>query len=166
MKHLILAAIAICLFTGCATLSQSDSYLLQEHHVSPALYERMSHKDFLSLSDIIELSQKKVPSTFIIHYVWSIAAVYHLTGSDITRLKKAGVSKEVIDYLVGTAAAYGPRPYGYYYSRPVYADPYYAPYPYYGYGAYPTVIIGGGYYGGGYYGHGGGYYGHGGGYWH
>jgi len=153
--HFIFAALAIGFFTGCATLSQSDSYLLQEHHVSPALYERMSHKDFLAFSDIIELSQRQLPPSFIIHYLWSIQAVYHLSGSDVSRLKKAGVSKEVIDYMLGTAAVYAPR--GYYYARP-YGDPYYAaPYPYgYGYGGYgygyPTVIVGGGYYGGGYYG--------------
>ena len=150
--HFFLAALAFGVFTGCATLSQSDSYLLQEHHVSPALYERMLHKDFLTYSDLIELSQRQVPSSFIIHYLWSIRAVYHLSGSDVARLKKAGVSKEVTDYLLESGAVYSPRPYGYYYSRPVYpyGDPYYAPYPYAGYGGlYPTVVVGG-YYGGGY----------------
>ena len=146
--HYFFGLLALCIFTGCATLSQSDAYLLREHHVNPSLYERMSHKDFLSISDIIELSQRQVPPSFIIHYLGSIGAAYHLSSSEVVRLRKAGVNKDVVDYMLSTEAAYGPRPYGYY------GSPYYAPYPYYGgypYG-YPTVIVGGGYYHGGYYG--------------
>jgi len=155
MKHLryFFGLLAFASLTGCATLSQSDAYLLREHHVNPSLYERMSHKDFLSLSDIIELSQRQVPPAFIIHYLGSIGATYHLSSSEVVRLRKAGVNKDVVDYLLATGTAYAPRPYGYY-ARPVYpyASPYYAPYPYYGGYGYPTVIVGGGYYYGGGYG--------------
>lgn len=147
--HLISAVIVFGLLTGCATLNQSDSYLLQEHHVSPALYDRMNYKEYLTLSDIIELSQRQLPPKFIVHYLWSTYGVYHLSIGDVSRLRKAGVGKEVIDYLKTTESMYAPRRYPYY-PRPAYPyDPYYDPYPYYPYGyygyGYPTVIVGGGY---------------------
>ena len=135
----LIATVALALFTGCTTLHEGDRYLLQDHHVSPALYDRMLHGEPLSLPDIVELSQKQVPPPFIVHYVWKTYAVYHLSGSDISYLHKAGVSQQVIDYLLASGPMFAPRPY------PYYPAPYYAPYPYYPYGYGPTVIIGGGY---------------------
>ena len=152
------AVVAIGLLAGCSTLTQNDRYMLQSHHVSPGLYTRMVDDDPLSLGDIIELSQKGVPADFIIHYIWDTRAVYRLSSNDVARLRKAGVSQRVIDYLLSVPRGYA-QPYSYPYpSGAYYPYPYY-PYPY-GYG--PTVIVGGGYYGGGSYG--GGYYRRG--YWH
>lgn len=155
--YLIFAALAFGLLTGCATLHEGDRYLLQEHHVSPSLYARMLHGEPLSLSDVIELSQRQVPPDFIVHYLWTSYAVYHLSSTDISNLRKAGVSKQVIDYMLASGPMYAPRPYSYYG-----APGYYAPYPYYPYGyGYPAVSFGVGY--GGWYGGGYGCHGH---YWH
>ena len=150
MKFLYLSAavLTFIIFTGCSTLHERDRYLLQEHHVSPELYGRMLHGEPLSIPEIIELSKRQVPASFVVHYIWKTYEVYHLSEGDISNLKKAGVSQPVIDYLLASAPMYAPRPYPYYPPAPV--APYYGPYSYpYGYG--PTVIIGGGYgYRGGY----------------
>jgi len=133
--YLVFTVFAFGLLAGCATLHEGDRYLLQEHHVSPVVYNRMLHGERLSLSNIIELSQKQVPPQLIVHYIWKSYAVYHLSETDVSNLRKAGVSKEVIDFLLASGPMYAPRPY-----------PYYGPYPYYPYGyGYPTVIYGGGY---------------------
>jgi len=150
----LIALLAMSLLTGCTTLNQRDRDMLGQHHVSPELYEQMLHKEPLALSDIIELSRKQLPPRFIIEYLDSTRASYHLKRSDVTRLKKAGVSQDVIDYLLESAPLYGPEPY--YYSPTFYdswPSSYY--YPEYYYYRGPTVIIrepawsvhGGGYWG-------------------
>ena len=155
------AVVVFALLTGCATLTQSDQNLLQSHHVSASLYSRMLRYDPLALEDIIELSQRHVPSSFIVHYLYQTNAAFYISKSDAAYLRKEGVSKDVIDVLRASNPTYGSSAY------PVYPAYPYSPwggYPY-GYAPYaygPTVIIGGGY-SGGY--HGGGYGGyHGGGY--
>jgi len=157
--RLLITMAALGFLAGCATLNQNDQALLQQHHVSPALYSRMVHDDPLALSDIIELTQRQVPPDFIINYLSSTGVAYRLSARDVSNLRNAGVSKRVIDYLLST-----PPRYTRYYSPNYYYGPGYYGYGlgYYGYGpgyyAYPRVYFG---YGGGYYG-GGGYYRH----WH
>ena len=124
-------------FSGCATLNPYDRGLLVQHHVSNSLYQRMLHGEPLALEDVIELSRRQLPAGFIIHYLSSTRSAYHLSSGDVARLRKAGVSKEVVDYLLDTPALYAPRPY--YYPYP----PYYPYDPYY-YGG-SSVIVGGGY---------------------
>jgi hypothetical protein len=144
--HLIPAVLALCLITGCSTLQKSDVYLLQQHHVSAALSERMIHGEYLDLVDIIELSHRQLPPNFIVHYLWSTYGVYHLSAADISRLQKAGVNKVVIDYLKATPTMFYPRLYPGYSPGPPY-DPFYYPYGYgYGYDyGYPPVFLEGGY---------------------
>ena len=145
--RIIPAVVVIGFLTACSTLTQNDRYMLQEHHVSPGLYQKMVYSDPISLGDIIELSQKGVPSDFIIHYLYDTGTAYRIGSGEVSRLKKAGVSQRVIDYLLSVPQRYvQPYPYPYY----PYAPGYYGgPYPYYPYGYGPTVIVGGG----GYYRH-------------
>ena len=154
MKRILLLPVvaALALLTGCATLNQNDRALLQQHKVSPALYTRMTHEEPLTLTDIMELSRCGLSPDFIIYYVSSNRIAYRLSSSDVSTLKKAGVDKRVIDYLLATRSMYAPSPY-YYGPRYYYGPSYYPPYPY----PYPGVVVGGGYYYGGPYRHG---------YWH
>jgi hypothetical protein len=139
---LLSAVLVFGLVTGCSTLDKSDVLLLQQHHVSAALSERMIHGEYLDLGDIIELSHRHLPPNFIVHYLWSTYGVYKLSSADISRLQKAGVNKVVIDYLKATPTIFYPRLYPGYYPGPPY-DPFYYPYGYgYGYGV-PVVIDGG-----------------------
>ena len=111
---------ALC---GCATLSQGDRTILAQHNVSPALSGKMAHGEPLAVSDVIELSGKGLPAPFIIHYLRSTETSYPLTVDDVSRLKMAGVSPDVINYLLATPSVYGP-PRGPY-PPPFPYDPYY-----------------------------------------
>jgi hypothetical protein len=82
------ALILLCL-TGCATLNRTDRYTLEEHHVSPGLYELMIHQEPLPLDGIIELSHRQLSSSFIIHYLYSTRAVYRLAPEDVECLRDA-----------------------------------------------------------------------------
>lgn len=97
------------LLTGCVTLSETDRSLLQQRRVSPDLYSRMSHRERISIADILELSERKVPASFVLRYLRSTGAVYKLSSDDVLLLRRSGVDRTVIDYLLQTPALYGPR---------------------------------------------------------
>lgn len=59
-----------------------------------------------------------------------VFAVYQLNSGDVFQLRRDGVSKEIVDYLLATPSMFGVRHHPYSY------DPYY---PYYY--DYPPVII-------------------------
>jgi len=147
MQHprLLLLFLIPILLAGCETVNQQDRTVLREHGVSPDLCDKMAYGDPLSLADVIELSRRAVPAALIIHYMDKTDTAYRLRKADVHRLRAAGVSEDVISYMLSTSAPYaGPEyPGGY---PPPYAYPYYAPYDYY-YGAYdgPVVVVGGGY---------------------
>src|SRR5438128_9405252 len=104
MRHAVFAlAAAAFLLCGCADLSRYDRSVLEQHRVSPALYEKMTHRDPLTLEDIVELSKRGLPASFIVHYLHSTSQVYQLTTDDVLQLKRAGVANEVIDYLLPTS---------------------------------------------------------------
>lgn len=140
--------VSLMLFVGCASIDRSERTMLLQHHVSPSVYDKMMHGEVLTLSDIVELSQRQVPSSLMIRYLDSTRAIYTLDKSAMARLKGAKVCQEVIDYLVDTPARFAPRPV--FYRRPyyVYDDyypyyaPSYAPYPYY-YGPTSVIVVGG-----------------------
>jgi len=139
--HLMIALLALGLLAGCAAIDHREQQTLMQHHVSPAVYDRMLHGDVLSLSDIIELTQRQIPPNMIIGYLDSTRAVYMLDKPGLARLKQGKVDQAVVDYLVDTPARFGPRPY--YYGRPYPYDAYYPYYPYY-YGSTSVVFVGGG----------------------
>ncbi len=147
---------------GCATVSQQDQEVLRAHGVSENVYDKMRYGDALSLGDVIELSEHGVPAGLIVHYMRANDIGYRLRKADVTRLRNAGVSEDVIAYMLSTGAVYGGPVYG-----PVYGGYYGRPYPY-GYGPYdfdygyaggpyigPVFVVGGGYYHHGGWGHGG-----------
>jgi hypothetical protein len=79
---------------------------------------RMSRGEQLALADFVELSRRHVPTPFVIRYLRSSAAVYHLTSDDVVYLRRGGVDRNIIDYLLQTprafaAAYYDPFWYGY-----------------------------------------------------
>lgn len=138
MKFLKFVSVVVLMgLAGCATLNPTDRYMLEDHHVSPSLYARMIHQEPLSLTDIIELSQRHLSPGFIIHYLNSTYAVYRLDHEDITRLRNAKVDQGVINYLMDTVPLYAPQPYGAPYAGPY---PYPGYYPYYPYGGVSVIV--------------------------
>ena len=141
LRLIFVPLVAVALLAGCAHLSRPERNTLVQHCVPPSLTDRMVRGDVLTLSDIIELSQRNVPSRLIINYLYSTRAVYCLDKPGMARLNKAKVPQEVINYLLDTPNLFGPRPYAPRY----YAGPYYEPYPWYG--PYWGPYWGGPYYG-------------------
>ena len=133
----IIAAICALALGACA-LDHRDRSFLQQHGVGGPLYEKMLHGEPLELADIIELSQRGLPPPFILHYLHDTYYVYHLKPEDVQEMRRAGVAREIVDYLLATPGLYAPRigPYPY--------GPY--DYGYYGYGYYgpPPYIYPGG----------------------
>lgn len=134
MKWLSLLPVCLLLMLGgCASLDPGDRAILAQHHVSPAVVDKMQHNEELSQGDVVELSKRGLPDPFIIRYMKSTYAVYQLTSSDVAYLVRAGVSRGVVDYMLATPSYYGP-PRG-----PYWYDTYpYGPYPLYD---YPPVIV-------------------------
>lgn len=152
--HLYLFLLLPILLAGCQTVTTQDRAVLREHNVPSDVYDKMLYGDPLSPDDVIVLSQRAVPSGLIIHYMDETDVSYRLPKPLVKRLRAAGVSEEVIAYMLSTVPQYGPGPYpaysgGYPYPE---AYPYGPPYGAYGYDpnyyGYPyggPIIIGGGY---------------------
>lgn len=144
-SYSLACALALFVFAGCASIDRNERKILVAHNVSPAIYDRMMRGEILTLSDIIELSQRQVPPPLIIRYLQSTRAIYALDKAGLARLNKAKVSQEIINYLLDTPTLFGPREYPapYYVARPYYPHPVYYPYyPYY-YGPSAVVVTGG-----------------------
>ncbi len=147
-SRLLLLLLIPLVLAGCATLGSHDLAVLRAHNVPPYLYQKMTNGDPLTISDVIMLSDRSVPSGLIIHYMDETDTAYRLRKADVQQLRSAGVSDEVISYMLSTSA---PPDYHPAYPPPPYAYPYpYAYYPYDYYGPYggPVVVVGG-YRGGG-----------------
>ena len=88
----------------------------------------MTDYEQLSLPDISELSRKHVPDGLIIHYLDTTRSVYVLRTDEVLRLRKNGVSNEVLDYMLKTPQFYAAN---------------YSPYPFYDpwFGGYPSSVI-------------------------
>ena len=145
---LVVAAAALLSACGLPDQQKADYDAVYRSGVSPAIYDKMMHGDPLSIGDICALSRGGVSDGIIIRYIRDQGTAYALNSSDFDRLKHAGVSSSVIDYMAQTGyqgypygGPYGPYgPYGYPYG----------PYPYGPYWGPPVVGIGFGFGGGGY----------------
>jgi hypothetical protein len=130
----LVAATALLAACGPTEQQQADYAAVYRSGVSSAIYDKMVHGDPLSIGDVCSLSRAGVSDGIIIRYIRDEGSVYALTSSDFDRLKHAGVSPSVIDFMAQTGyqgSPYGPYPYGPY--------PYYGGYPYW-YG--PPIGVG------------------------
>ena len=131
--HYILSISAVIFLAGCAAISRSERDTLMQHNVSPVVYDRMIRGEILTLSDIIELSQRQVSPQLVIRYLYWTRAIYNLDKQSITRLNQGKVSQEIIDYLLDTPTLFTPQFYPSPYVGPRWY-PHDAYYPYYPYG--------------------------------
>jgi len=103
-----LALALVFLLSACAPLNSRDRHFLEGRGLSDNLQRKMRHHEPLTLDDIIELSQKRIPGPFIVHYLQPTYFVYKLTAGDADRLRKAGVEDGVIRYLAMTPTMFSP----------------------------------------------------------
>jgi hypothetical protein len=123
---------------GPTAQQQADYTAVERSGVSPATYDKMVHGDPLSLSDIEDLSRAHVNDGVILRYIRDQGTIYTLNSSDVTNLRRAGVSQSVVDYMLQSSREYYDYP-------PVY-DPWYGPWwgPWYGPGFYGGFYFHGG----------------------
>lgn len=129
-------AAAILLATGCATQYQRVDHgaRLAELKINPDVLAKVQAGDRLDLEDIESLSASGAEESDLSGYLRQSGARYELRSRDVTRLKEAGVSEQVIDTMLASQrirrrgyVRYGPLAYG---PWPHYRRGYY---PYFGY---------------------------------
>jgi hypothetical protein len=113
-------ALAAC---GLSDQQKADYNSVARSGVSPAIYDKMTHGDALSIGDVVDLSRAHVSDAVIIRYIRDHGTIYVLSSGDMDHMHSDGVSPSVIDYMAQTnrpGYPYGPGPYyGYPYGPPV-----------------------------------------------
>ena len=83
-----------------AALDQQDRRVMEKS--SPRTVDRIDRDEPLTLTDIIKLSQSGITDETIIDYIKESNASYMLSQAQIRRLKEAGVSPRVIDFMIAS----------------------------------------------------------------
>jgi outer membrane lipoprotein SlyB len=74
---------------------------------APQTYVRVEQQQPLSISDIRALTEAKVNDDVIISQIVNSHTVFHLSTSDIIDLHNAGVSENVINFMINTPSLVG-----------------------------------------------------------
>lgn len=78
-----------------AALDKAD-----QNQMDPAIYQKYKRKEQLSVDDIIKLSQQPLSDEKIVHMIDYTNSKYcNLSRRDISKMKNAGVSRNVIQYM-------------------------------------------------------------------
>lgn len=80
-----------------AVLDHQDRKVMEQ--TSPRTVERMDRGDPLTLNDVIKLSQGGVCDEMIIEYLKDTQSTYTLSETQVRRLRDAGVSERVINFM-------------------------------------------------------------------
>ena len=96
-KHAVWLA-AVILVVGCASIPDQPP---QIQRISPEELERIMPKQVpnLSLDEIVQLSQAKVPAEQIIQKIKESQSQYTLTPSQVVEMGQKGVDAKVLDYI-------------------------------------------------------------------
>lgn len=81
-----------------AALDESDQRNLQKQ--SPQTYRRVDNGERLSVNDVINLSKANINDDKIIELIKKTDSHYTLNNYQIDRLRDAGVSEKVINYMM------------------------------------------------------------------
>jgi len=73
---------------------------------APQTYVRVDQGQPLGLADVQALARAGVSDNIIISQIRNSRTVYHLSAADIIDLRNAGVSNQVIDFMINTPGAY------------------------------------------------------------
>lgn len=83
-----------------AALDEQDAENVRREN--PRTYDRIDNGEQLSVNDIISLHRADISDEKIIDLIDKTGSYYHLTTYQIDRLRRAGVSERVINYMMGT----------------------------------------------------------------
>ena len=117
MRFLRIAVLLLPLLLAACGLTaqqQADYAAVQRSGVNSAVYDKMVHGDDLSLYDIKALSHAGVSDAVVLRYLQNRQTVYLLTAEDVGGLRKAGVSTNIVDFMLQTPRMYT----NYYPARP------------------------------------------------
>jgi hypothetical protein len=109
MRYFRAAALLLpFLLAACGDSGQQNaSYApVSRSEVSPITYSRMIHGQDLALDDIKNLTRAGVNDDTTLRYLRHQRTVYHLTPEDVGALRQAGVSREVVDFMLQTPHLY------------------------------------------------------------
>jgi len=74
---------------------------------APRTYERIDQGSPLSLADVKALAQAGISEDVIKSQIQSSRTVFHLSATDIIDLRDAGVSDQIVNYMINTPTAVG-----------------------------------------------------------
>jgi hypothetical protein len=113
----IVVPLAMLVFAVAPSVTQAgpavDSQItdtLSSCGVTGSTYQKVYGGRALDYDDITNLVTAKVPSHIIVSYLQSTEKVYKLTPTQLSGLKSAGASPEVLNYLGETEGFYGYNP--------------------------------------------------------
>ena len=93
----------LSLLTGCATaVRRTNAATAAQFGADVVVLDKLERGARLSLTDLEELGSRGVPEDVILAHLQRSNAAYRLTTSDVLRLREAGVTDRVIDYLLAS----------------------------------------------------------------
>ena len=105
MRLALLAGSLLLAGCGLSQQEQADLATVQSSGVDSATYDKMLHGDELGVADVCALERAGVNEGVILRYMRDRGTVYVLSKHDIARLKSAGASQSLIDYMNHTEVA-------------------------------------------------------------
>ncbi len=110
---LLPALVAAALLPACSSGPQVDPQLtaaVAAHNVGSSTYTKIYNGRVLDYADITNLVQKKVPTQIIVSYLQSTEKKYDFTYSQLSALRQAGATPQLLNYLSETQGFYGYNP--------------------------------------------------------
>jgi hypothetical protein len=84
-----------------AGLDQHDRTIMEKS--SPRTVDRIDKQEPLTINDVIKLSQGGISDNTILEYMRNTQSSYRLSQTQIRRLQDAGVSEQVIHYMIDSS---------------------------------------------------------------
>lgn len=99
----ILVAIVGVFSSGCATAARRNTALAAaQYGADVSVLDKLERGARLTYTDIEELGRRGVPENVILAHLERRDDAYRLTTTQVIRLREAGVSDGVIDYLLAS----------------------------------------------------------------
>lgn len=93
----VLLALAFLIFhSGCAVLKKDDIADLRSRHVDEALIKKLQKREPLLSSEVVELSQHKMPDERLGHYIRRTGMATTVHQSELQHMRASRVSPEII----------------------------------------------------------------------
>ena len=100
---LVLAAAIGVMSSGCTTAARRNTALVAAQYGTDVfVLDKLQRGARLNLADLEELGRRGVPENVILAHLNRRDDAYRLTTTEVVRLREAGVSDGVIDYLLAS----------------------------------------------------------------